>query len=53
MLDLKGKKALVTGSSQGMGKEIAKMLSDAGATVYAHGSHMSDQARRGGKIYRD
>lgn len=43
MLNLKGKKALVTGSSQGMGKEIAKMLSDAGAEVFAHGTHMSDK----------
>lgn len=49
MLDLKSKKALVTGSSQGMGKEIAKMLSDAGATVHAHGSHMSDKLAEAAK----
>ncbi len=43
MFDLKGKKVLVTGSSQGIGKEIAKALRDAGATVYAHGSRPSDK----------
>lgn len=36
MFDLKGKKALVTGSSQGIGKEIAKALTDCGAEVYVH-----------------
>ncbi|MDY3303041.1 MAG: SDR family oxidoreductase [Clostridia bacterium] len=44
-LDLSGKRALVTGSSQGIGKEIAKMLSDCGARVYVHGSHMSEKLK--------
>ncbi len=36
MFDLNGKKALVTGSSQGIGKEIAKALADCGAEVFVH-----------------
>lgn len=36
MFDLKGKKVLITGSSQGIGKEIAKALKDCGAEVYIH-----------------
>jgi len=38
MFNLAGKKALVTGSSQGIGKAIAKCLADYGAKVYIHGS---------------
>ncbi len=49
MLDLKGKKALVTGSSQGIGKEIAKALCDCGATVYAHGAKMSEKLKEAAK----
>lgn len=37
MFNLKGKKALVTGSTQGIGFEIAKILSDHGASVFVHG----------------
>ncbi len=43
MFDLNGKKALVTGSSQGIGKEVAKALADCGATVFAHGSRPSEK----------
>lgn len=43
MLNLTGKKVLVTGSSQGMGKEIAKVLRDCGAEVFVHGSKMSEK----------
>ncbi|WP_313000715.1 SDR family NAD(P)-dependent oxidoreductase [Chryseobacterium gleum] len=36
-LQLKGKRALVTGSSSGLGEAIAKMLADEGASVIIHG----------------
>lgn len=36
--DLSGRKALVTGSSQGIGFAIARTLSEAGAAVYLNGS---------------
>ncbi|MDQ1857289.1 SDR family NAD(P)-dependent oxidoreductase [Chryseobacterium sp. WLY505] len=36
-LQLKGKKALVTGSSSGLGEAIAKLLADEGAAVIIHG----------------
>lgn len=38
MFDLKGKKALVTGSSQGIGKAISQCFSKYGAKVCIHGS---------------
>ena len=38
MFDLTGKKALVTGSTQGIGFEIALMLANHGATVYVNGA---------------
>ena len=37
MFDLTGKRALVTGSTQGIGFEIAKTLAEHGATVFVHG----------------
>jgi NAD(P)-dependent dehydrogenase (short-subunit alcohol dehydrogenase family) len=36
MFDLFGKKALVTGSTQGIGKEIARVLAEYGADVFVH-----------------
>ncbi|RYJ39615.1 Short-chain dehydrogenase/reductase SDR [Flavobacterium anhuiense] len=36
-LKLKGKRALVTGSSSGLGESIVKMLANEGATVIVHG----------------
>lgn len=49
MFDLTGKTAIVTGSSQGIGKEIARALADAGASVIAHGSHESDKLNAAAK----
>ncbi len=43
MFDLAGKKVLVTGSSQGIGKELAKALADHGACVYVHGANNSEK----------
>ncbi|MBV7530649.1 SDR family NAD(P)-dependent oxidoreductase [Chitinophaga sp. sic0106] len=42
-IQLKGKRALVTGSSSGLGEAIAKMLASEGATVIIHGRN-SDRA---------
>ncbi|MGH2364900.1 MAG: SDR family NAD(P)-dependent oxidoreductase [Chloroflexota bacterium] len=36
-IDLNGKRALVTGSTSGMGYAIARRLTEAGAQVYLHG----------------
>lgn len=49
MFDLTGKTALVTGSSQGIGKELAKAIRNAGADVFVHGHKMSDKLRDAAK----
>lgn len=41
MFDLTGKRVLVTGSTQGIGFEIAKSMSEHGATVYINGTSSS------------
>src|SRR5258708_13765800 len=48
MLDLKleGKRALVTGSSSGIGESIARLLAQAGAAVVVHGRN-AERAERG------
>jgi 3-oxoacyl-[acyl-carrier protein] reductase len=44
-LDLNGKTVLVTGSSRGLGKEIARQMATAGARVAVHGFGNADSAR--------
>lgn len=46
MFDLKGKTALVTGSTQGIGFEIAKILSKNGAKVYINGSSSMEKCKK-------
>jgi 3-oxoacyl-[acyl-carrier protein] reductase len=41
MFDLTGKRALVTGASGGIGREIAKALGQAGATVALSGTRVA------------
>lgn len=43
-MDLHGKIALVTGSSSGIGRDIAKTLANAGAAVAVHYKHGQEQA---------
>ena len=43
MFDLQGKTALVTGSTQGIGFAIAKMLSEYGAKVFIHGARSMEK----------
>ena len=45
MLHLTGKRALITGSTQGIGLAIAKSLSEAGATVWINGTN-EEKAKR-------
>ena len=46
MFDLNGKTALVTGATQGIGFEIARLLARRGAKVYVGGSHSIEKCRK-------
>lgn len=46
MFDLSGKKALVTGSTQGIGFAVAQCLSHHGAKVYVHGVSSEEKCRK-------
>ncbi len=46
MFDLHGKRALVTGSTQGIGLAVAKLLAQQGATVIIHGSTSMEKCIR-------
>ncbi|MGM0602790.1 MAG: 3-oxoacyl-[acyl-carrier-protein] reductase [Bacillota bacterium] len=46
MIDLSGKKALITGSSRGIGAEIAKKLAEAGAEVVINYANSKDRAEK-------
>ena len=45
MFNLKGKKALVTGATQGIGFEIAKTLSEHGAKVFVCGASSFEKTK--------
>lgn len=46
MFDLSGKRALVTGSTQGIGLAIARCLAEHGATVFIHGATNIDKCEQ-------
>ncbi|UYN99864.1 MAG: 3-oxoacyl-[acyl-carrier-protein] reductase [Devosia sp.] len=53
MFDLSGKRALVTGASGGIGREIAKALADAGATVALSGTRVGALEETAAAIGKD
>lgn len=50
MFDLKGKKALVTGSTQGIGLAVALCLSAQNAEVYVHGGTSIEKCRKAAEL---
>ena len=49
MFDLTGKKALVTGSTQGIGFAVAKAMSEHGAKVFVHGGTSYEKCENAAK----
>ena len=49
MFDLKGKKALVTGSTQGIGFATAKLLAEHGAKVFVNGATSMEKCQKAAK----
>ena len=45
MFDLNGKTALVTGATQGIGFEIARLLAERGAKVFVNGASSEEKCR--------
>jgi NAD(P)-dependent dehydrogenase (short-subunit alcohol dehydrogenase family) len=48
-LQLRGKRALVTGSSSGIGEAIARTLAAEGVSVVVHGRREQEAVRVGGQ----
>lgn len=46
MLDLRGRSALITGGTQGVGSAIAQSLAQAGANIILHGLEPTDSDRK-------
>jgi len=53
MFDLTGKTALVTGSTQGIGFEIAKCLSEHGARVFVHGASSMGKCKKASEMIKN